>query len=723
MIIRLCSFFCAALLSTVAWAMTFTAAFAAPVSTAEVTELVVLYDQNAPTHTTRAEDIVASLNNAATQTQSATNRADVRLRFGEAQAARLAITERLDSTRRAKLADDAPEERLQRYVVLTYPTRQALLAALAVLKKDPHVISVNENLRVMPSVVPNDPLYAIPSVPTDFNYQWGMKYLGTSKGLESAWDTVRGTASIAILDVGVYKTHPELSSQIREHFSTDWVFKGAGTTYPFPETIEETGDFRGHGTHVAGIAGAKPNNSTGVSGICWDCNLWIQKVLTFGPTANYNDIVFTANGLNGAAKRGAQVVNMSFGTEGANCTTAAVLCDQIVVAQAADVVMVAASGNIGATAGFQYPASDSRVIAAGAIQSNLLRWSEAIPTPQFSFYGSNYKTAVTNSDAFFVAPGANVLSTFEPNKDWAAYARCTRNAALGNLYGPCTGTSMATPHVAGLVALLRSAFPLLTTTDTIAILKANSWQPNTNLISTSPTPQYGWGVPNIQNALVAAERTVGNRLTPLFSFFGSGTQNYFYTVFPQQARAAINGDLVPVSAASNKNYTTVGNAVTEYPAFPSIATSATSTPRAQLWVFSTQKNPLGSTSLVPLYRFSYRCPDAPAQIACGANPNHVDHAYITSESEKTTFINQGYKYDGIEGYLLPTSSSQPPNTVKVYRVLNSTRGDYAVVPESALGTMSAEGYGSPVWLGYAYANSGARPKYSNFAWLSVILGN
>jgi hypothetical protein len=91
MIIRSCSIFFTALLSAVAWALTFTAAFAAPVSTADVTELIVLYDQNAATHTTRAEDIVEILNNSASQTQSAANRSDVRLRFGEARAARLAI--------------------------------------------------------------------------------------------------------------------------------------------------------------------------------------------------------------------------------------------------------------------------------------------------------------------------------------------------------------------------------------------------------------------------------------------------------------------------------------------------------------------------------------------------------------------------------------------------------------------------------------------------------
>jgi subtilisin family serine protease len=703
-------FFSIALLVLFGWATTSTNVDAAPAPTDDVTELIVLYDQKAPTHTTRAEDIVAGLNSVKSASKKSV---ELKSRFGNAKSARLAITNRLDRARRSKLDENSPEERLQRFIVLRYSDRQSTLAALDVLRKNPHTLSVEENGHITLSAVPNDPFYDSSAA---LNFQWGMKYLGASKGLETAWDTVHGTASVAVLDTGIYLAHPDLQGQVREHFSTNWIDptlsveetrgRYCDTTPPTQIPGPPTGV--GHGTHVAGVIAGKSNNGIGVTGVCWNCNLWIQKVVNRDCTQDTSSTYrVLADGIIGAVQRGAQVINMSLGSnvnrvtcESAPTLPPGILCTALAAAEKNDVVMVAASGNEN-TPSFQFPASDSRVIAVGAIRRDLSRW---VPLGSNSS-GSNYASNILSErERLFAAPGDTIISTFYPEGYWTegCYDKLDGFSTTPDGYSPCTGTSMASPHIAGLVALLRSAFPLLTKAELLDVLQKNSWQPDTNLLTANSATQfYGRGVPHIQNALTAAEQKVGNRLTPLFAFYGAGAKNYFYSVFPQQGRAALAGDLLPASAFGN-SYAPQGNAVSGYATFPGDA--GLQTARAQVWVFSTQKSPYVQAELAPLYRLSFK------------NSSHVDHTYTTNVTEKSNFQSAGYAYDGIEGYLIPADAvTKPGHAVAVYRVFSSAREDYAVVPESKLTDMAADGYpsASKVLLGYAFENgaAGIRPGY------------
>lgn len=240
--------------------------------------------------------------------------------------------------------------------------------------------------------------------------QWGMfKVQAAASSGPSAWDVTTGSASvkIAILDTGIDQDHPDVSPKI--------VVNRNFTTSP---TVD---DKYGHGTHVGGIAAAVTNNSTGVAGLGYNSALMNGKVLDDNGSGYYSWI---ANGIIWATDNGAKVINMSLGGSRGSST----LANAVNYAVANGVVVVAAAGNSG-NSSRTYPAYYSGVIAVAATDSNDAKAS-------WSSYGSWVDVA---------APGVNIYSTF-PNHPYKI------NKSLNYDYG--SGTSMATPHVAGLAGLV-----------------------------------------------------------------------------------------------------------------------------------------------------------------------------------------------------------------------------------------------------------------------------
>ena len=233
---------------------------------------------------------------------------------------------------------------------------------------------------------------------------------------------------------------------------------------------------------------------------------------------------------------------------------------------------------------------------------------------------------------------------------------------------------------------------------------------STGGVAGSPSQLRGYGQPNATNAVNLVLSTT-NRLTPLFSFYNSLAQNHFYTVVPQMGRAAAAGTLIPRGAGPS-TYAPYGTGITGYAQFPDPATIGYVNPRAEVWLFTTHTNPFSSTELMPLYRLSWKCGDGGGP-TCGANPNHVSHVYTTSMSEAGAFGTLFYQFDGIEGYVYPTSLPQPTGTTPLMRAYNSSRDDYALFPQSRQAAMAADGYTSNLTtLGYVYLNAtGNRPTY------------
>lgn len=264
--------------------------------------------------------------------------------------------------------------------------------AIKAYEKNPNVEYAEPNYIVKADWVPNDPYYR--------TQQWGPQKIQA----EQAWDVTRSSSSIkiAIVDTGVQANHPDLSGK---------VIKG----YDFVDRDWDPNDLNGHGTHCAGIAAASTNNSTGIAGMAPNARIYAVRVLDANGSGSLNNV---ADGIVHAADNGAQVISLSLGATSSSST----MQNAVNYAWSKGSVVVAAAGNSGNTVK-NYPAAYANAIAVAATDSNDRKAS-------FSTYGSWVDVA---------APGVNIYSTYTSSR-----------------YASLNGTSMATPHVAGLAGLLAS---------------------------------------------------------------------------------------------------------------------------------------------------------------------------------------------------------------------------------------------------------------------------
>ena len=248
---------------------------------------------------------------------------------------------------------------------------------------------------------PNFLLHAL-ATPTDPLYltsQWGPQRIGA----EGAWDVARGDAGVvvAVVDSGVDAAHPDLAGRVLA--GIDLVTPGGPAS-----------DGNGHGTHVAGTVAAAMDG-TGVVGVCPGCSVLPVKVLGDdgrGTTAG------VAKGILEAAAAGAEVINLSLG--GPASTT----LQQAVDTAAGTAFLACAAGNDGTSStSTAYPGAYASCFAVASTTRTDARSS-------FSNYGSWVEVA---------APGSDIASTW-----------------TGSTYRTISGTSMATPHVAGLAGLMAS---------------------------------------------------------------------------------------------------------------------------------------------------------------------------------------------------------------------------------------------------------------------------
>ncbi len=266
--------------------------------------------------------------------------------------------------------------------------------SLEALKRDPKVLRVDDDVIVEALGEVKAFGKAAPVQPVQ-SIPWGIDKVDA----DLSWGLTSGdVVKVAVIDTGIETGHPDLTDNI----------KGG---YNAIDPTRSAEDDNGHGTHVSGIIAAS-NNAIGVVGMGPQIDLFAIKVLNRRGSGYLSDII---EGLDWAVQNGIQVANMSLGTT----VDVQSFHDAVVRAYDAGMVLVAAAGNN--SAAVNYPAAYPEVIAVSATDSS----------DNFASFSSR------GSEVDISAPGVSVYSTYK-----------------GKIYKTLSGTSMASPHVAGAAALL-----------------------------------------------------------------------------------------------------------------------------------------------------------------------------------------------------------------------------------------------------------------------------
>jgi len=381
-------------------------------------------------------------------------------------------------------------------------------------------------------------------------------------------------------------------------------------------------------------------------------------------------------------------------------------------------MLVAAAGNFDQTQP-DAPANQPFVLSVGGVENtnpalpndaNWQRWYYGPHGPDV--VGSNYAGSTG-----VVGPARSIVSTVPANTIYNPQSpyRCSDQTPVdesgvnGDGYASCTGTSMASPHVAALAGILRSINPRLPSNT----IKNYIMAAGTHLLI--PNSAVGYGLPRADIAVGITINATENRLTPLFSQFSWGRRDFLMTTVPQMASSGTWGTLQPAnfSGMAYRYVSAGGSAITGYSAFPNAYSDPNDdyAPKAAAWIFTTPQNPKNaSVPLVPLYRLSWKCGDwtpSPPTV-CSSVPGAMDTTYTADAAGIAAYESIGYKLDGIEGYIYPKTVTQPAGTVRLMRKYNPARDDHAIFPETVTSYFTSLGYtedsGSD-WLGYVYPNS------------------
>jgi parallel beta-helix repeat protein len=342
---------------------------------------------------------------------------------------------------------------------LTFSEDADIQSIIKTYQKDPNIEYVEPNYIYKLFLVPNDPY---------FDIQWALNQSNDCDiDAPDAWNISTGSSDIviAVIDTGVDWEHEDLADNI--WVNTAETVNGEDTDansyiddiigWDFYNGDNNPRDDHGHGTHCAGIIGAVGNNSTGISGVCWNISIMPLKALSSYGSGNADDL---SEAIYYATNNGANIISMSWGGYYESLT----IKSAIEYAYSNNVVLVAAAGNDNINSN-TYPAAYDQVISVAATDKSHAK-------AYFSNWGSWIDIA---------APGVDIWSTLPYNE-----------------YENYSGTSMSCPFVAGIAGLILSKNSSLSNIQIKNILKTSA-----NLINPMTSDHYiGMGCVNAYNALL-----------------------------------------------------------------------------------------------------------------------------------------------------------------------------------------------------------------------------
>ncbi len=339
------------------------------------------------------------------------------------------------------------------------------------LRQNPDVEYAEPNYAAHIAATPNDEYFKVQYALSNTGQQIGSAGPSGTAGDDirapAAWEETKGLAevTVAVVDTGVDLLHPDLRAKI----------KSAGRD--FVNDDNDATDDNGHGTMVAGIAAADTNNGLGTAGVAWNCKVLPVKVIDAEGSGFYDEIV---SGIRWAVDNGASVINLSVGGEDA----ADVLRDAVKYAHDKGVVVCAAAGNDGSFV--LYPAAyDAFVLAVAATDYNDAHASFSNPGPEVDV----------------AAPGVRIACPV-PTWFWAANGGTSSDAP----YAFADGTSMSSPHAAGLAALITGLKPSLSADNVMDIIRYSADDVNSRSLR-GPDDDIGYGRINMSRALVPIKIT------------------------------------------------------------------------------------------------------------------------------------------------------------------------------------------------------------------------
>ncbi len=315
-------------------------------------------------------------------------------------------------------------------------------AAAKVLSRSPLVAYAEPNKTLRTAAIPNDPLFA---------GMYGLDKIDAPEG----WDAAglggfpsSGGVEVGIVDTGIQANHPDLAGKVVDCARSGSVLPIGGGSL----TEGTCPDDNGHGTHVAGTISANTNNAIGVAGVAFNSPLSICKALS-GPLGmgSTSDV---ANCITWLHDKGAKVISMSLGG-GASSTLKSAVDYAWKGGAASGSVLIAAAGNDGDST-LNYPAAYPNVVSVAATDQNDSR--------------ASFSNA--NSDVEIAAPGVDIISTWNDGG-----------------YNTISGTSMATPHVAGVAAIIRNRYASSSAAQIVAKLDGAV----DDLGPAGRDPSYGFG--------------------------------------------------------------------------------------------------------------------------------------------------------------------------------------------------------------------------------------